>query len=83
MTVFFYQLHPQIFILIHFYIPLYVSSTIVLIFRRTIVLTQHLVSSLSLGDCSAHRLREDCSPLVTRVLKTVTVPDAVLIQLSS
>jgi len=30
-----------------------------LIFRRTIVLVQHLVLSLSLGDCSVHRLRED------------------------
>ena len=30
-----------------------------LIFRRTIVLVQHLVSSFSLGDCSVHRLRED------------------------
>ena len=30
-------------------------------FRRTIVLVQHLVSSLSLGDCSAHRLREESS----------------------
>ena len=30
-----------------------------LIFRRTIVITQHLVSSLSLGDCSVHRLRVD------------------------
>jgi len=29
-----------------------------LIFRRTIELLQHLVSSLSLGDCSVHRLRE-------------------------
>ena len=28
------------------------------IFRRTIVLVQHLVSSLSLGDCSVHRLGE-------------------------
>jgi len=41
------------------YTPLHVSSTIVFIFRRTIVLVQHLVSSLSLGDCSVHRLRED------------------------
>ena len=41
-----------------YYTPLHVSSTIVLIFRRTIVLTQHLVSSLSLGDCSVHGLRE-------------------------
>jgi len=30
----------------------------VLIFRRTIILTQPLVSSLSLGDRSVHRLRE-------------------------
>ena len=30
-----------------------------LIFSRTFVLTQYLVSSLSLGDCSIHRLRED------------------------
>ena len=78
---------------------------------------QHLVSSLSLGDCSVDRLREDCrnlcteqspkerddtrcctntivlqttgyqSSLITCVLnshlKTVTIPDAVLIQLSS
>jgi len=28
----------------------------VLIFRKTIVLVQHLLSSLSLGDCSVHRL---------------------------
>ena len=40
-------------------IPLHVSSTIMFIFRRTIVLVQHLVSSLSLGDCSIHRLREE------------------------
>jgi len=30
-----------------------------LIFRRTVVLVQHLVSSLSLDDCSDHSLRED------------------------
>jgi len=41
------------------YTPLHVSSTLILIFRRTIVLTQHLVSSLSLGDCAVHRLRKD------------------------
>ena len=38
-------------------------------------------------DCSDHRLREDESPLVSYVLnshlKRVTIPDAVLIQLSS
>jgi len=36
-----------------------------LIFRRTVVLTQHLVSSLSLGDRSVHRVREDCRNLCT------------------
>ena len=36
-----------------------------LIFRRTVVLTKHLVSSLFLGDCSVHSLREDCSNLCT------------------
>jgi len=48
-----------------------------------IVLAQHFVPSLSLGDRSVHRLRED-SPLVVCVLnghlKRVTIPDAVLIQ---
>jgi len=39
--------------------PLHVSSTVVLIFRRKTVLTLHLVSSLSLGDCSVYRLREE------------------------
>jgi len=29
--------------------------------QEDIVLTQHLVSSLCLGDCSVHRLREDSS----------------------
>jgi len=36
-----------------------------LIFRRTIVLVQHLISSLSVGDCSVHRLREDSRNLCT------------------
>ena len=53
-------------ILIHFfYVPVHVSSTIVLIFRRGIVLVQHVVSSLSLGDCSVHRLWEDSCNLCT------------------
>jgi len=34
-------------------------------FRRTILLVQHLVSSLSLGDCSVHRLRESSRNLCT------------------
>ena len=48
-----------------YYIPLHVSSTVLLILRRTVVLTQHLVSSLSLGDRSVHRLREDSRNLCT------------------
>ena len=31
-----------------------------LIFRRKILLVQHLVLSLSLGDCSVHRLPMAC-----------------------
>jgi len=42
------------------------------------VLVQNLVSSLSLGYCSVHRLRKDC--VLNSHLKTVTIPDAVLIQ---
>ena len=45
-----------------------------LMFRREIVLVQHLVSSLSLGDYSDG---------LNIHLKRVTIPDAVLIQLSS
>jgi len=89
----------------------------VVIYRRTIVLVQHLVSSLSLGGRSVHRLREDLfiliyllhsstcfdhyyahlqddscintgSGMVTTCvlnghLKRVTIPEAVLIQMSS
>ena len=36
-----------------------------LIFRRIIVLVQHLVSSLSLDDCSVHRLRDSSRNLCT------------------
>jgi len=41
-----------------YYAPLHVSSTIMLILMRTIVLVQHLVSLLSLGECADYRLRE-------------------------
>ena len=53
-----------------------------LIFRRKIVLTQHLVSSLSLGDCSVHRLRESSRNLCTEQSpkESDTIPDAALIQ---
>ena len=36
-----------------------------LIFRKTIVLVQHLVPSLCLGDRTVHRLREDSRSLYT------------------
>ena len=66
LIVFFYQLDAQILYFNTFitfpymFRALLCSSTTVLIFWRTVVLTQHLASSLSLGDCSVHRLREDC-----------------------
>ena len=51
------------------------------------MLVKHLVSSLSLGDCSVQRLREDVRPPVTSALnshpKRVTILDALLTQLSS
>jgi len=58
---FHYQLVAQIL----YYTPLHVSSTIMLIFRRTNCIIQHVVSSLFLGDCSVHRLREDSRNLCT------------------
>ena len=43
------------------------------------MLVQHLVSSLSLGDCSDHTLGESSRPLLTcslnSHLKRVTIPD--------
>ena len=47
------------------YCPRHVSSINMPIFRRKIVFTQHLVSSLSLNVCTVHWLRADCSPLST------------------
>ena len=34
-----------------------------------IVLVQYLVSSLSLGDCSVHRLREDVSSTIMLIVR--------------
>jgi len=81
---FFTSLMHKFFILIHFTIFLYMFRALLCSSSGgKIVLLQHLVSSLFLGDCSVHRLRED-SPLVTCVLNShlqrVTIPDAVLIQ---
>jgi hypothetical protein len=67
--------------------PQYVSSIAVLIFRRTIVHLQYLVSSHSVCCHPVHRLRADCSPLLIGALdgsiQCVTIPDTVNIQLSS
>jgi len=46
-----------------------------LIFRRTIVLEQHLVSSPSVGDCSDHRLREDSKNLCIKLVKNTITKD--------
>ena len=45
-----------------------------------IVLVQPLLSSLSLGDCSEHRLRKDLTCVLKSHLKRVTTPDAVIIK---
>jgi len=79
---FYYQFDAKIFyfnrviILLYMFRALLCSSS-----GGQIILVQHLVPSLSLGDRSVHRLQED-SLLVACVLngKGVTVPDAVLIQ---
>jgi len=71
----FYQLYAQIlYFNIFYYTQLHVSSTIMLIVRRIIVLVQRLVSPLSLGDCSVHRLREDSVTVftVSGINETVT-----------
>jgi len=65
---FFYQLDAQIlyfntFIILHYMFRALMCSSS----GGQIVLVQHLVSSLSLGDSSIHRLREDesCRNLCT------------------
>jgi hypothetical protein len=55
----FYQLDAQIFYFNTFITFLYMFRALLCSFSgRQIVLVQHLVSSLSLVDCSVHRLRE-------------------------
>jgi len=67
MIVFFYQLDAQILYFNTFITFLYMSRALLCSSSGgQIVLVQHMVSLLSLGDCSAHRLREDES-LVTCV----------------
>jgi hypothetical protein len=67
--------------------PQHVSSIGVLIFRRTIVCLQYLVSSHSVCSHTVHRSSADCSPLLIGALygsiQIVTIPDTANIQLSS
>ena len=66
------------------YNPRHVSSNTMLILRRSNVLLQHLVLSLSVSSHSVHRFRAESSPLSTGVLyshlQRETIPDAVTIQ---
>jgi len=56
----FYQLDAQIIYFNTFIAFLYMFRALLCSSSGgQIVLVQHLVSSLSLGDCSVHRLRED------------------------
>ena len=60
------------------YNPWHVSSITMLIFRRSIVLLQHLVSSLSVNGCTV-----TCSQQAYSRLRRVSIHDAVIIQLTS
>ena len=60
MVIFYYQLDAQILYFNTFIILLYMFRALLCSFSGgQIVLVQHLVSSLSLGDRSDHRLREE------------------------
>ena len=66
MIVFFYQLYAQILYFNKFTILLYMFRALLCSSSGgQIVLVQHLVSSLFLGDCSAHTLRESSRNLCT------------------
>jgi len=72
MIVCFYQLDAKILYFNTFTILLYMFGALLCSSSRgQIVLVQHLVSSLSLGDCSVHRLRESCRDLCTEHSKHV------------
>jgi len=66
MIVFFYQLDAQTLYFNTFITFLYMFRALLFSSSgRQTVLVQHLVSSLSLGDCSVHRLRDDSRNLCT------------------
>ena len=63
----FYQLDAQILYFLNTFIT-FLSMFRALLCSSSggqIVLVQPLVSSLSLGDCSVHRLREDCRAVIS------------------
>jgi hypothetical protein len=72
LTCFNYQLTAQflysITIYMLYYYPRHVSRVTMLIFRRSIVLSQHLVSSLSVNGLTPVESRLLCSLLSTGVL---------------
>jgi len=66
MIVFFHQLDAQILYFNAFIILLYMFRALICFSSEgKTLLVQHLLSSLSLGDCSVHRLRESCRNLCT------------------
>ena len=66
MLVFLYQLDAQILYFNTLIILLYMFRALLCLSSGgQIVLVQHLLSSLSLGDCSVHRLRESARNLCT------------------
>ena len=80
-----YQLNEQFLYSITIYVlhynPQHVSSSTLLIFRRTnYIITASGIVTL----CTVCRLRADCSPLSTGILygrlQRVTIPEAVIIQ---
>ena len=69
------------------YDPQHVSSSTLLILRRTNCITIASVSSLSVNSRTVCRLRADYSPISTGILygrlQRETIPEAVIINLSS
>ena len=63
----------------------HVSSSTLLIFRRTNCIITASVISLSVNSRTVCRLRADCSPLSTGILygrlQRVTIPEAVIVQI--
>ena len=69
------------FILYVYFSPLHVSSKHVLIIRRSVVLIQHMIQSLSVTLCPVCRSSRKCSTCIPEGhLQRVIIPNAVLIE---